>query len=81
MTGPLVAPGMAAGAALVFLTCMKELPATLLLGPTGFDTLSTRVWSATQAGAYGEAAVPALVLVLVAAVPTWLLSRQMGAQP
>ncbi len=81
VTGPLVAPGVAAGAALVFLTCMKELPATLLLGPTGFDTLATRVWSSTSAGAYGEAAVPAVVLVLVAAVPTWLLSRRIGAQP
>jgi len=81
VTGPLVAPGVAAGAALVFLTCMKELPATLLLGPTGFDTLSTEVWSATQAGAYGQAAVPAVVLVAVAAVPTWLLSRRIGAQP
>lgn len=80
VTGPLVAPGVAAGAALVFLTGMKELPATLLLGPTGFDTLATRVWSSTSVGAYGEAAVPAVVLVLVAAVPTWLLSRRIGAQ-
>jgi len=79
VTGPLIAPGVAAGAALVFLTCMKELPATLLLGPTGFDTLATRVWSATSAGAYGEAAVPAVVLVSVAALPTWLLSRRIGA--
>jgi len=81
VTGPLVAPGVAAGTALVFLTCMKELPATLLLGPTGFDTLATRVWSATSAGAYGQAAVPAVVLVLVAAVPTWLLSLRKGDRP
>ena len=78
ITVPLLAPGVAAGAALVFLTCMKELPATLLLGPTGFDTLATRVWSSTSAGAYGEAALPAFVLVVTAAVPTWILSRRIG---
>lgn len=78
VTAPLLAPGVAAGTALVFLTCMKELPATLLLGPTGFETLATRVWSATAIGAYGDAAVPAALLVMGAAVPTWLLSRRLG---
>ena len=81
VTAPLLAPGVAAGAALVFLTCLKELPATLLLGPTGFETLATRVWSATQAGAYGDAALPALLLVAVGAVPTWMLSRRGGDTP
>jgi iron(III) transport system permease protein len=76
VTGPLIAPGVAAGLALVFLTCMKELPATLLLGPLGYETLATRVWYATQVGAFSDAALPAFVLVLVAAVPTWLLSRR-----
>ncbi len=80
VTAPLLAPGVAAGTALVFLTCMKELPATLLLGPTGFETLATRVWSATSIGAYGDAAVPSAVLVMAAAVPTWLLSRRLGRQ-
>jgi iron(III) transport system permease protein len=80
ITAPLIAPGVAAGAVLVFLTCMKELPATLLLGPTGYETLATRVWSSTAAGAYGEAAVPALVLVIVAAIPTWALSRRISAR-
>jgi iron(III) transport system permease protein len=78
ITAPLLAPGVAAGAALVFLTCLKELPATLLLGPTGFETLATRVWSATQAGAYGDAALPALLLVAVGALPTWALARRGG---
>ncbi len=78
VTAPLLAPGVAAGTALVFLTCMKELPATLLLGPTGFETLATRVWSATAIGAYGDAAVPSAILVVAAAVPTWLLSRRLG---
>ena len=79
VTAPLIAPGVAAGTALVFLTCLKELPATLLLGPTGYETLATRVWSATSTGAYGDAALPALLLVVVAAVPTWLLSRRISS--
>ena len=75
---PLIAPGVAAGTALVFLTCLKELPATLLLGPTGYETLATRVWSTTQAGAYGDAALPALLLVAVGVLPTWALTRRRG---
>ncbi|HVF20195.1 MAG TPA: iron ABC transporter permease [Mycobacteriales bacterium] len=76
VTAPLTAPGVGAGAALVFLTCMKELPATLLLRPTGMQTLSVRVWEETGAGQYAAAAPAAALLVLVAAVPTWLLTRR-----
>lgn len=62
---PLIVPGIVAGAALVFLTAMKELPATLLLGPAGFETLSTFIWRIERSTYYGFAAVPALVLVFV----------------
>ena len=65
VTLPLIAPGVLAGAMLVFLTTMKELPATLILHPTGFTTLVTYVWRVQEAGYYGQAAVPALVLVAV----------------
>jgi len=78
VTAPLTAPGVAAGAALVFLTCIKELPATLLLRPTSLQTLSVLVWEETGAGEYAAAAPPAALLVLVAAVPTWLLTRRGG---
>ena len=78
VTVPLLAPGLGAGAALVFLTSMKELPATLLLSPTGYDTLATRVWTATSGGRFGDAALPAALLILVAALPTFLLSRRLG---
>ncbi|MCB0236692.1 MAG: ABC transporter permease subunit, partial [Anaerolineae bacterium] len=44
---PLVRPGILAGAALVFLTVLKELPVTLMLAPNGFSTLATQIWSAT----------------------------------
>jgi iron(III) transport system permease protein len=70
---PLVRPGVAAGAALVILTVMKELPATLLLAPTGFDTLATRIWSVTNAGSYGRAALHALALIALASVPLGIL--------
>jgi iron(III) transport system permease protein len=76
VTLPLAGPGVAAGAALVFLTCMKELPATLMLRPTGLETLATELWTETEIGAYAAAAPYASLLVLLAAVPTFLLGRR-----
>lgn len=75
VTVPLAAPGVAAGAALVFLTAAKELPATLLLRPTGADTLAIRLWTHTGAGQYAAAAPYAVLLVVLAAVPVLLLDR------
>jgi iron(III) transport system permease protein len=69
VTAPLVRPGLLSGGTLVFLTVMKELPATLLLRPIGFDTLATRIWSATAEGFWARAAPPALLLILIAAIP------------
>lgn len=74
VTLPLAGPGVAAGFALVMLTAMKELPATLLLRPTGLDTLATRLWTETAVGAYAGAAPYAAALVVLAAVPTFLLT-------
>ncbi len=73
VTLPLMSRGLLAGAALVFLTTMKELPATLLLRPTGFDTLAVRIWSTTNDLFYARAAAPALLLLAVSAVPMYLL--------
>jgi iron(III) transport system permease protein len=73
VTAPLASSGILAGAALVFLTTMKELPATLLLSPTGFETLATRIWSATTSAFFARAAAPALLLILLSAVPMYLL--------
>lgn len=73
ITLPLIWKGVAAGGALVFLTTMKELPATLLLRPTGFETLAVRVWSAANELFYARAAASALLLLLVSAVPMYLL--------
>ncbi len=66
---PLSRSGAIGGATLVFLTIVKELPATLLLAPTGFSTLATRVWSATDEAFFTRAALPALLLVLVGSLP------------
>jgi iron(III) transport system permease protein len=70
-------PGIAAGGLLVLLTAMKELPATLMLRPTGFDTLATELWSRTEVAAYGAAAPYALTLIALAALPAWLMSYAM----
>jgi iron(III) transport system permease protein len=74
---PLVARGAIVGFALVFLTAMKELPATLLLRPTGFETLATDTWAAASVGLYGRAAVPALLLVALTAIPLVMLARRL----
>ena len=78
VTVPLLRRPVMAAAALVCLTVMKELPATILLRPTGFETLATRVWTSASAGLYSRAAVPALMLILVASLPLWLLSVSVG---
>lgn len=68
VTLPLVRNGLLAGGALVFLTAMKELPATLLLQPAGVDTLAVRVWTGASEGLYAQAAPAALLVVAVSAL-------------
>ena len=83
VTVPLVRSGVLAGAVLVFLSSMKELPATLLLRPIGFDTLATEIWSATAVADYAQAAPPALLLVVLSAPLVYFLvarrSTELGA--
>jgi iron(III) transport system permease protein len=69
VTLPLARRGAIGGGLLVFLTALKELPATLLLAPTGYETLATRVWSATSEAFFARAALPALLLIAIGAVP------------
>lgn len=75
VTLPLAAPGIAAGAAMVLLTAMKELPATLLLHPTGTETLATMLWRYMLVSNYSAAAPYAAVIVLGAALPAVALAR------
>jgi iron(III) transport system permease protein len=55
---------------------MKELPATLILSPIGFQTLATSIWSAASEAFFAQAAAPALLLILTSSVPlAFLLLR------
>ena len=75
VTVPLLRPVVMAGAALVFLTTAKELPMTLILAPTGFQTLATQVWGAVGEGFYARAAPSALLLVALSMGSVALLLR------
>jgi iron(III) transport system permease protein len=75
VTLPLVAPGLAAAFCLVFLSTVTELTATLLLIPTGAQTLATQFWAYEQNLAYGQAAPFALLIIAIAAVPSYVLGR------
>jgi iron(III) transport system permease protein len=72
---PLATPGLLSGTLLVLLAAMKELPATLMLKPIGFETLATQMWSYSSIFRFNEAAPYALLLVLVAAIPTFFINR------
>ncbi|HEY5980947.1 MAG TPA: iron ABC transporter permease [Microlunatus sp.] len=74
-------PGIAAGALLVMLTVMKELPATVMLRPTGSTTLATALWDRTAVARYAAATPYAIALVLLAALPAWLLSDRPRREP
>ena len=76
VTVPLIRPGLLTGIALVFLTAMKELPATLILGPTGFNTLATRIWDTAAEAFFTQASIPSLLLVMVSAVAVWIILAQ-----
>lgn len=73
---PLIVPGVVAGGGLVFLTTIKELPATLMLQPAGLETLVTVIWHANETLSYAQAAIPALVLILVSGLSMLIIIRQ-----
>src|SRR5271165_3450752 len=79
VTLPLIAPGLRAAFALVFISSATELTATLLLHPTGVNTLATQFWAYTSDFAYGAAAPYAALMVAISAVPAFLLSRRRTA--
>ncbi len=75
VTLPLIGPGLAAAFCLVFLSAVTELTATLILIPTGVQTLATQFWAYQQNLAYGQAAPFALAIILIAAAPSYVLGR------
>jgi iron(III) transport system permease protein len=72
---PLLRPSLIAATLLVFVDAMKELPATLILRPFDFETLSTRVFTLSSLGQFESAALPALAIVLAGLLPVIILAR------
>jgi iron(III) transport system permease protein len=79
VTFPLTRSGIVAGAALVFLTTMKELPVTLILRPSGFETIVTQIWRAQKTALYGHAAIPALLLLVISGLSMVVLLAEEGS--
>jgi iron(III) transport system permease protein len=77
----LVAPGLAAAFCLVFMSAVTELTATLILIPTGAQTLATQFWAYQTNLSYGQAAPFALMIIAIAAVPSYVLGRWFDRRP
>ena len=73
---PLLVPGALSAALLVFVDVLKEMPATLLMRPFGWDTLAVRIFEMTSEGEWARASLPALSLVLVGLLPVIGLIRR-----
>jgi len=76
VTLPLLRPGIVAGAMLVLLSGLKELPLTLLLAPPGTSTLATELWDAAREAFYAQAAIPAALLLVISFLSVGLLVRR-----
>lgn len=75
---PLLLPGALSAALLVFVDVLKEMPATLLMRPFGWDTLAVRIYGLTAEGDWQRASLPALTLVLAGLLPVIVLIRRSG---
>jgi len=73
---PMLTPGILAAMLLAMIDIMKEMPATLMLRPFGWDTLATQIYSLTSEAEWQRAAAPALILIAVSCVPVIMLIRQ-----
>jgi iron(III) transport system permease protein len=68
----LSSPGFIYGGVLVFILCLKELPATLILSPIGFQTLATEIWSNASEAFFIKTALASIILVIIAGVPSYI---------
>lgn len=75
---PMLMPGLLTAALLVLVDVMKEMPATLLMRPFGWDTLAVRIYEMTSEGMWEQAALPGLSIVLVSLLPVMVLVRRSG---
>jgi iron(III) transport system permease protein len=76
VTAPQMVPNVSAGMLLVFLTVTKELPITLLLSPTGYDTFATTIWSSASEAFFARAALPSLVLLVLSTIAVLVMLRR-----
>ncbi|MDC1436971.1 iron ABC transporter permease [Gammaproteobacteria bacterium] len=72
---PLLKPGLLTALIIVFVDVMKEMPATLIMRPFGWDTLAVRIYQMTAEGQWERAALPAVTLILLGLIPVYLLIR------
>jgi len=72
---PLLKPGLLTALIIVFVDVMKEMPATLIMRPFGWDTLAVRVYQMTAEGQWERAALPSVTLILLGLIPVFLLIR------
>ncbi|MDC0663266.1 ABC transporter permease [Marinobacter sp. SS21] len=75
---PMLRGTLLTAALVVFVDCMKELPATLILRPFNFDTLATYVYQFASDEQLAHSALPALIIVMAGIVPIILMSRSIG---
>jgi len=75
---PIMKTGLIMSLAMVFLLTMKELPATLILGPLGFETLATSIWNSASEAYFARAAAPALCMIFLSLLPLILLMKAEG---
>jgi iron(III) transport system permease protein len=73
---PILKSGIFTAATLVFVDVMKEMPITLMTRPFGWDTLAVRIFEMTSEGAWEQAALPAVALVLAGLLPIIVFVRQ-----
>ena len=81
VTVPIVFPGLATSFALVFLSASTELTATLLLHPTGAQTLATEFWRYTSEVSYGAAAPYAALIVIISVLPAIVVGKKTEIWP
>lgn len=75
---PVIKPSLMVGVLIVFIEVMKEQPATLLLRPIGFDTLSSKIYNFTFEGQWELAATPSIILIIFSSVAVLLLYKEMN---
>jgi iron(III) transport system permease protein len=77
---PLAGPGLGAAAALVFVSVVTELTATLLMAPIGTRSLAVQVWADTSTLAFAAAAPYAALMMALSMLAAWLLARRYGVR-